>query len=161
MTWHQEPKKDVTSCEKLRLGANIHRPADIRMGKPGMAIPYHHGKYSHVEETSELKHLSRRRKKETSISKSRAASEREKEAKPEIAISLGLRTAKLIQYFFSRSVWGRHTIVGNSPVSERILTRGRIRSTTGHEEPGEAPGTTPKPKYYLMTDSEKVRVMES
>ena len=31
MTWHQEPKKDVTSCEKLRLGANIHRPADIRM----------------------------------------------------------------------------------------------------------------------------------
>ena len=26
MTWHQEPKKDVTSCEKLRLGANIHRP---------------------------------------------------------------------------------------------------------------------------------------
>ena len=41
MTWHQEPKKDVTSCEKLRLGANIHRPADIRMGKPGKAIPYH------------------------------------------------------------------------------------------------------------------------
>ena len=40
MTWHQEPKKDVTSCEKLRLGANIHRPADIRMGKPGTAIPY-------------------------------------------------------------------------------------------------------------------------
>ena len=24
MTWHQEPKKDVTSCDKLRLGANIH-----------------------------------------------------------------------------------------------------------------------------------------
>ena len=41
MTWHQEPKKDVTSCVKLRLGANIHRPADIRMGKPGTAIPYH------------------------------------------------------------------------------------------------------------------------
>ena len=41
MTWHQEPKKDVTSCEKLRLGANIHRPADIPMGKPGTAIPYH------------------------------------------------------------------------------------------------------------------------
>ena len=41
MPWHQEPTKDVTSCEKLRLGANIHRPADIRMGKPGTAIPYH------------------------------------------------------------------------------------------------------------------------
>ena len=24
MTWHQEPKKDVTSCEKPRGGANIH-----------------------------------------------------------------------------------------------------------------------------------------
>ena len=34
MTWHQEPTKDVTSCDKLRLGANIHRPADFRMGKP-------------------------------------------------------------------------------------------------------------------------------
>ena len=25
------PKKDVTSCEKLRRGANIQRPANIRM----------------------------------------------------------------------------------------------------------------------------------
>ena len=41
MTWHQEPKKDVTSGEKLRLGANIHRAADIRMGTPGTARPYH------------------------------------------------------------------------------------------------------------------------
>ena len=41
MTWHQEPTKDVTSCDKLRLGANIHRPADFRMGKPDKAIPYH------------------------------------------------------------------------------------------------------------------------
>ena len=39
MTWHQEPTKDVTSCDKLRLGANIHRPADFRMGKPVKAIP--------------------------------------------------------------------------------------------------------------------------
>ena len=41
MTWHQEPKKDVTSCDKPGLGANIHRPRDFRMGKPGKAIPYH------------------------------------------------------------------------------------------------------------------------
>ena len=31
MPRHQEPKKDVTSCEKLRGGANIHRFTDIRM----------------------------------------------------------------------------------------------------------------------------------
>ena len=41
MPWHQEPKKDVTSCEKLRGGANIHRAADIRMGEPNTAILYY------------------------------------------------------------------------------------------------------------------------
>ena len=35
MPWHWEPMKDVTSCDKLRLGANIHWPADFWMGKPG------------------------------------------------------------------------------------------------------------------------------
>ena len=35
MPWHQEPKKDAISCEKLRGGANIHWSAGIRMGKPG------------------------------------------------------------------------------------------------------------------------------
>ena len=42
MSWHQEPTKDVTSCDKPGLGANIHRPRDFRMGKPDKAIPYHH-----------------------------------------------------------------------------------------------------------------------
>ena len=65
MTWHQEPKKDVTSCEKLRLGANIHRPADIRMGETryGNTVSLH-GKYIAMwRKPSELKHLSRRRKR--------------------------------------------------------------------------------------------------
>ena len=34
MPWHREPTKDVTSCDKPRRGANIHRPADFRMGEP-------------------------------------------------------------------------------------------------------------------------------
>ena len=38
MPWHQEPKKDVTSCDKLRGGANNRRSGDFRMGKPGRAI---------------------------------------------------------------------------------------------------------------------------
>ena len=42
MTWHQEPKKDVTSCDKLREGANDYRSADFRMGKPGKAILCQH-----------------------------------------------------------------------------------------------------------------------
>ena len=34
MPWHWEPKKDVTSCDKLRGAANKLRSADFRMGKP-------------------------------------------------------------------------------------------------------------------------------
>ena len=34
MPRHQEAKKDVTSCEKLRKGANIRWPVDLRIGKP-------------------------------------------------------------------------------------------------------------------------------
>jgi len=33
MPWHWEPKKDVTSCEKLRGAANELRSVDIRMRK--------------------------------------------------------------------------------------------------------------------------------
>ena len=31
MPWHWEPTKDVTSCDKLWLGANIRSPTDFRM----------------------------------------------------------------------------------------------------------------------------------
>ncbi len=34
MPWHWEPKKDATSCEKPRGGANARRSAGVRMGKP-------------------------------------------------------------------------------------------------------------------------------
>ena len=38
MPWHQEPMKDVTSCDKLRGAANELRSGDFRMGKPTRAI---------------------------------------------------------------------------------------------------------------------------
>ena len=51
---------------------------------------------------------------------------------------------------------GRHTIVGNSPVSEKDIDKAGSRVPPEHEEPGGKPGgPPPKPKYYLMTDSEK------
>ena len=34
MPWHQEPTKDVTSCEKPRGAANKPRSADVRIGEP-------------------------------------------------------------------------------------------------------------------------------
>ena len=37
MPWHQEPKKDVISCEKPRGAANELRSGDVRMGKPTTA----------------------------------------------------------------------------------------------------------------------------
>ena len=65
MPWHQEPKKDATSCEKLRGAANTLRSVDIRMGKPGTAIPCQRmvNKIVIRGEPPELKHLSRARKR--------------------------------------------------------------------------------------------------
>ena len=39
MPWHQEPKKDVTNCDKLRGTVNRYRSVDFRMGEPTWAIP--------------------------------------------------------------------------------------------------------------------------
>ena len=65
MTWHQEPKKDVTSCEKLRGAANEPRSADIRMRErtaSNVAVsPYE--SIVRRGEPGELKHLSTRRKR--------------------------------------------------------------------------------------------------
>ena len=65
MPWHQEPKKDVTSCENLRGAAHTHRSVDVRMGKPGAAIPHQRAlnKIGVRGEPPELKHLSRARKR--------------------------------------------------------------------------------------------------
>ena len=54
-----EAKKDVTSCDKPRGGANARRSADFRMGEPGAR------KARHLErgQPGELKHLSTRRKR--------------------------------------------------------------------------------------------------
>jgi hypothetical protein len=62
MPWLSEAKKDVTSCDKLRGGANIHY---IR-GFPNGATRHAEGMTSCRETGSkpgELKHLSTRRKR--------------------------------------------------------------------------------------------------
>ena len=65
MPWHQEPKKDATSCDKLRGAAHTHRSGDFRMGKPGRAILCQRAlnKIGVRGERPELKHLSRGRKR--------------------------------------------------------------------------------------------------
>ena len=65
MPWHQEPMKDVTSCDKLRGAANRLRSGDFRMGKPGTAILCQPAlnKIGVGGEPPELKHLSRARKR--------------------------------------------------------------------------------------------------
>ena len=65
MPWHQEPTKDVTSCDKLRGGANIRWSGDFRMGKPTRAILWYRAlnQIGVRGERPELKHLSRGRKR--------------------------------------------------------------------------------------------------
>ena len=36
----REAMKDVTSCDKLGVGANNHSSRDFRMGQPGTVKPY-------------------------------------------------------------------------------------------------------------------------
>ena len=65
MPWYMAPKKDVTSCEKLRGGANIRRNADIRMRElsaSNIALSVSKS-IAHRGEPGELKHLSTRRKR--------------------------------------------------------------------------------------------------
>jgi hypothetical protein len=53
MPRHLEAKKDVASCEKLRVGASNQRSEDIRMGQPTLSdqgIPQ--GKRTRGTETS-------------------------------------------------------------------------------------------------------------
>ena len=60
------PKKDVTSCEKLRGDANNHRSVDIRMRelKLGEELVYSYiSKVVYEGERWELKHLSTNRKR--------------------------------------------------------------------------------------------------
>ena len=53
--------------------------------------------------------------------------------------------------------WKAGTAEGNSPVCERLLWRGGIQSTTGHEKPsGKQGGPPSKAEYSSVTDSEVV-----
>ena len=62
MPWHQEPMKDVISCDKLRGAANEPWSVDFRMGKP--TARYHILNQIGIwGEPPELKHLSRARKR--------------------------------------------------------------------------------------------------
>ena len=66
MPRHQEPKKDVTSCEKPRGDANSLRYVDVRMRKLNQRKK---SDYSYVSKVAyegerwELKHLSTNRKR--------------------------------------------------------------------------------------------------
>ena len=62
MPWHQEPMKDVISCDKLRGAANKLRSGDFRMGKPTVRYLILN-KIGIRGEPPELKHLSRARKR--------------------------------------------------------------------------------------------------
>ena len=65
MPWYMAPKKDVTSCEKLRGGANILRSVDIRMRELSTqkCVLSIHEYIVYGGEPGELKHLSTRRKR--------------------------------------------------------------------------------------------------
>ena len=94
MPWHQAPKKDVTSCDKLRGGANDLRSADFRMGKPstGNAVLSIHEHIVYGGEPGELKHLSTRRKRKKEIDFLSSGERKGKSPNRGIAIYCGVWT---------------------------------------------------------------------
>ena len=151
MPWHQTPKKDVTSCEKLRGAANEHRAADIRMREltSQEVSVYEHIVYG--RERRELKHLSTCRKGKKSID----------------FPSSGERTGKSPNLWcshrrglgFTQAFWIVVELYGKTSETEWEPRRRndekavKIQSTTGHEESGgKTGGPSPKAKYELVTD---------
>ena len=65
MPRYMAPKKDVTSCEKLRGGANIQRSVDIRMRELSTSnvVLRIYKSIVYTGEPGELKRLSTRRKR--------------------------------------------------------------------------------------------------
>ena len=66
MPRHQEPKKDVISCEKPRVGANNRLSVDIRMRELNQRKKSDYlyiSKVVYRGERGELKHLSTHRKR--------------------------------------------------------------------------------------------------
>ena len=60
MPWYEKSMKDVTTCDKLRIGGNNQIPADLRMGQPGTgnAVPSVSESIGYRRQPRELKHLS-------------------------------------------------------------------------------------------------------
>ena len=153
MPWHQEPKKDATSCDKPRGAAHKLRSVDFRMGKPGRAILCQRAMNKIVVrgEPSELKHLSRTRKRHQQRFRKQWRANAE-EAKPKVFRDFrgsDLHNDVIVQL----NGMGRPSVEGERPVSERRFTLAGIQSTAGHVKPrGNVGGPPSKPKYYLMTD---------
>ena len=69
MSWHEKAKKDVVSCDKLRVGANDRGPGDFRMGQPGAgnaaSLPAEYiGRVERTQGTETSKYLQEEKSKE-------------------------------------------------------------------------------------------------
>ena len=152
-----EAKKDVTSCEKSRLGANIRRIADVRMGQPagGDSGIRHNG----GGEPGELKHLSTRRKrKQTSDCASSGERTRNSPNRRRGNASCGVvGPSTNEQSEVSGTVWKVGPQRVKAPYAKTAGHRRRHLSSAGHEKSCMNPrGPSRKAKYSRETDSEPV-----
>ena len=76
MPRHEQAMKDVPGCEKPRGAAKERRSADVRMGQPILRLTENMLRVIGAGEPAELKHLSRRRRREQVVIPQVVASER-------------------------------------------------------------------------------------
>ena len=110
--------KDVISCDKLRLGANIRMTRRCPNGETHVRRPYVSIRQSitYGGEPGELKHLSSRRKRKK-ISISRVAASEKERAQTSVRARWGYGLHKLLLRI-RRTVLGKPAREGESPVPE-------------------------------------------
>ncbi len=149
-----EAKKDVTSCEKPRGGANTHRSADIRMGQPGWSDPSTAQKSvgrTRGTETSQYPE-----EKKTTVIARVAASESAGAQTAVVATrQAGLKDRqRSLQGEVRGTVWKGGSERVKAPYPKTGTWARRHLSSAGHEKSGMNPrGPSRKAKHYRETDS--------
>ena len=148
-----EAKKDVTSCEKPRRGANAQRPADVRMGQPDArrrVIRSEGRRRTRGTETSQYPE-----EKKTKVIARVVASESAGAQTGGVEAPTGVEgPPRKLRRERSGTRWKARPQTVKARYAKRTLSARRHLSSAGHEKSCvNLRGPSRKAKYYRETDS--------
>ena len=150
-----EAKKDVTSCDKPRGGANTHRSVDFRMGQPAAGD---RGTMQSMGRTRGTETSHYPEEKKTTVIVQVVASERTGAQTGTVEAVTGVVGPPANRKHSVRgSVWKGAPQRVRAPYPKTECQERRHLSSAGHEKSGVNPrGPSRKAKYSRETDSEPV-----